>query len=150
MEATLKKRKKIIPGILYKILEFCECRKVRTLPCRSALDPHRFWAGGESTVDINRINNLHRSALGPCGSAPDLHRSWGEQIDSQHREDRQSMWISPGSTQILGEGQSTVRMERINSELLHGQFKRFNLCVLHVGFKSVLQCFISTKSCTLT
>ena len=109
-------------------------------PCRSALAPHR-WAPdpcrsweGELTVDIERINNLCRSAPGLCRSAPGLCRSAPDLCGS---------WGGAG-------GRSKVNMERINSEILHGQFKRFNLCVLHVGFKPVLQYFISTKSCTLT
>ena len=50
--------------------------------------------GGKSTVNVERINNLH-------GSAPGPHRSRGRgQINSQCREDQQSMQISPGSTQM--------------------------------------------------
>ena len=52
MEATLK-RKKIIPGILYKILEFCECRKVGTLHVVS--QDRYLKAGYIKTIDAFKL-----------------------------------------------------------------------------------------------
>ena len=71
-----------------------------------------------------------------------------------HREDQQSLHVkrqlplhvkrwSPlhmkrwSSMLILGVGELTINTERINSQLSHGKFKRFNLFFLHVGIKTV-------------